>query len=136
MIWTMSSSPFRSEESRSVVVRILDYMFGGQFPDAAATVVNTVIRKSAHVTEYAIFTGILYYAIRPSTESGRIWNRSAAIQSGLIGAGFAILDEIHQAFVPGRGTSASDVAIDCIGVLLSILVLYRTAGSGQRFERP
>ena len=34
---------------------------------------------------------------------------------------YAVLDELHQSFVPGRGATMSDVGIDSIGAGLGIL---------------
>ena len=33
-------------------------------------------------------------------------------------------DEIHQIFVPGRGPSVTDVAIDTVGALLGVLSVW------------
>ena len=45
---------------------------------------------------------------------------------------FAASDELHQAFVPTRGPSVVDVAIDCLGALIVLgglaLLERRTAG--------
>jgi len=35
---------------------------------------------------------------------------------------YAIFDEIHQSFVPGRSSTIKDILIDCIGILLAILI--------------
>lgn len=35
---------------------------------------------------------------------------------------YAISDEVHQLFVPGRFSTIKDVLIDCIGILLAILI--------------
>ncbi|APW59710.1 VanZ family protein [Paludisphaera borealis] len=37
---------------------------------------------------------------------------------------FAMSDEYHQTFVPGRGGTWTDVAIDCLGAGLAALVCY------------
>ncbi len=37
---------------------------------------------------------------------------------------YAISDEIHQRFVPGRGASTQDVFIDFIGIVAGILICY------------
>lgn len=42
----------------------------------------------------------------------------------LISLFVAILDEIHQSFVPLRGPGLEDVAIDLIGAILSISLYY------------
>jgi VanZ family protein len=74
---------------------------------------DTILRKGAHVTEYAIFGLLLTRAI------GR------ELPAFLLGVGYAITDEIHQHFVTGRHSSPIDVAIDSTGVLIGVLVFVR-----------
>lgn len=40
-----------------------------------------------------------------------------------VGIIYAISDELHQSFIPGRSPSAIDVGIDTAGVILGILVV-------------
>jgi len=49
----------------------------------------------------------------------------------LLTLGYAGLDEWHQAFVPGRFASASDLALDGTGAMLAV-ALFRLAGAGGR----
>ena len=42
----------------------------------------------------------------------------------LWGIAAACIDETIQVFVPGRGPGLRDVAIDCLGVLLGIVLLH------------
>ncbi len=44
--------------------------------------------------------------------------------SAIIGLLYAISDEIHQAFIPGRGPLVSDVFIDFSGVIMGIFIAY------------
>ena len=74
---------------------------------------DTILRKSAHVTEYAILALLLMRAIGRETPAF------------LIGVGYAVTDELHQHFVRGRHASPIDVAIDSTGVLIGILVFVR-----------
>ena len=74
---------------------------------------DTILRKGAHVTEYAILGLLLVRAI------GR------ELPAFLIGVGYAITDEVHQHFVSGRHSSPIDVAIDSTGVLIGLLVFVR-----------
>jgi len=86
---------------------------------------DTILRKGAHVTEYAIFGLLLARAI------GR------ELPAFLLGVGYAITDEIHQHFVSGRHASPIDVLIDTIGLALGIFVVRRlfqtrpVPGTGQ-----
>ena len=80
---------------------------------------DTILRKGAHVTEYAIFALLLVRAI------GR------ELPAFLLGVGYAITDEIHQHFVTGRHSSPIDVAIDSTGVLIGVLVFVRAQRWGR-----
>jgi len=35
---------------------------------------------------------------------------------------YAISDEVHQVFVPGRFSSISDIMVDLVGILLAVLI--------------
>lgn len=73
------------------------------------------IGRLAHVVEYAGLTVWLYRAL--AFERGR--KRLYALSLG--GAlAYALLDEIHQAFVPGRICSLVDVAWDLVGALAAL----------------
>ena len=74
---------------------------------------DLVLRKLAHLAEYAVFGAVLYRAL------GR---EPAAIA---IGSLYAITDEVHQSFVAGREGSPLDWAIDSAGVVAGVLVLSR-----------
>jgi VanZ family protein len=72
---------------------------------------DTVLRKCAHVTEYAILGFLLLRAL------GR------ELPALLLGVVYAATDELHQHFVAGRHASPVDLAIDTLGVLIGVLVV-------------
>jgi VanZ family protein len=72
-----------------------------------------VLRKCAHMTEYAIL-GVLLL---------RAFGREAP--AFLAALAFAASDELHQHFVAGRHGSAVDVAIDAIGITFGLLAWTR-----------
>jgi len=74
---------------------------------------DTVLRKGAHITEYAILGLLLYRALE----------REALALA--VGIAYAATDELHQHFVSGRHASPVDVAIDAVGVSLGMLVWLR-----------
>jgi VanZ family protein len=74
---------------------------------------DLALRKLAHAAEYAVLAALLVRA------TGR--NRLAFA----LGTLYAVSDEIHQAFVPGRMGASLDVAIDVLGVACGI-VLWQT----------
>ena len=77
---------------------------------------DLILRKCAHVTEYAVLAFLLARAI------GR------AAPAFLLGVLYAASDEFHQSFVSGRHASPIDVAIDSVGLLIGILAWRRLVG--------
>ena len=74
---------------------------------------DTVLRKGAHITEYAVLGALLYRAL------GR---EAPALAAGIV---YAATDELHQHFVRGRHASPVDVAIDAVGVTIGIVAWTR-----------
>jgi VanZ family protein len=74
---------------------------------------DLLLRKLAHAAEYAILGALLVRALqRP------YW-------ALVLGVAYAISDEIHQTFVPGRQGSPIDVLIDSAGVLAGVVLAAR-----------
>ena len=71
---------------------------------------DLVLRKIAHVSEYALLGALLLRAL------GR------EVPAFVAGIAYAITDEIHQHFVSGRHASPIDVAIDAAGLGLGMLL--------------
>jgi len=74
---------------------------------------DTILRKGAHLTEYAVLGGLLYRAL------GR---EPLALA---VGIAYAATDELHQYFVRGRHASPVDVAIDAVGIAVGMLLWLR-----------
>jgi VanZ family protein len=75
---------------------------------------DLVLRKLAHVVEFAVLGALLARAVR---------REPAAIA---LGALYAVTDEIHQSFVAGRQGSPLDWTIDSAGVVVGVLLVTRT----------
>lgn len=80
------------------------------------SILSLIVRKLAHFTEYFIL-GLLVYNLIYS-------NQKKACFAIIICVLYAISDEIHQLFVPGRSCQVLDVIIDSSGSLLGIILLY------------
>jgi VanZ family protein len=74
---------------------------------------DLVLRKLAHVGEFAALGALLVRALR---------NEPAAIALGSL---YAVTDEIHQTFVGGRHGSPLDWAIDTAGVVAGVMLWIR-----------
>jgi VanZ family protein len=75
---------------------------------------DTILRKAAHATEYAILALLLFRAV------GR------ELPAFAIGFAYAVSDEIHQEFVRGRHASPFDVSMDAAGLAVGLLLLHAT----------
>jgi VanZ family protein len=74
---------------------------------------DLVLRKLAHVSEYALLGLLLARATR------------RPVVAVALAAGYAVTDEIHQTFVRGRHGAPLDVAIDTTGALVGVLLWLR-----------
>ena len=80
---------------------------------------DTILRKLAHLAEYAILGALLLRASRHPVV--------AVVLAGL----YAVTDEVHQLFVEGRHGAPLDVGIDSVGALAGVLV-WRWASDRRR----
>jgi len=82
--------------------------------------VHFVVRKGAHMTEYALLALLLLRALSHDRGDARKWLSSAWVLATAYGAS----DELHQLFVPGRNGSIVDVMIDSAGAALGLCAWY------------
>lgn len=79
-------------------------------------IIGTIMRKTAHVLEYALLGALLQLLCR-------CYGISNGWLAMAIGVAYAATDEIHQAYVPGRLGTPVDVLIDAIGVIIGIGII-------------
>lgn len=85
-----------------------------------------VFRKIAHMLEYAILT---WLTVRVLRFSGKVEFNRALVLGALIAVLYAVSDEYHQTFIPGREGTARDVIIDSIGVAVFVWYYKRVGGN-------
>lgn len=92
--------------------------------------IHTPIRKVAHMTEYMIFSWTVAFPFLLYKK------RKDGISKGafIFCVCYAILDEIHQLFVPDRSGQIRDVLIDSIGILIGIFVFRKIYGATHSSE--
>ena len=117
-IFIISATPgdVSSEESGfivSLLTGIVAMFSGGHAAALDLSLLELLVRKGAHMTEYAV----LFLLYR------RALNLSGAHRPGIIALllciAYAATDEFHQLFVDGRGGSPVDVLIDTAGAALA-----------------
>lgn len=115
MIFIFIMSSFNSNESSNqsnFIVNILSNIFN----ISNIEILSLIVRKLAHFIEYTIL-GILVYNLIYS------YNKKIYI-STIICIIYAISDEMHQLFVPGRSCQITDILIDSMGSVTGIILLY------------
>lgn len=78
--------------------------------------INHIVRKNAHFFAYLVLGILVINALRISGVNGY---RGVAIALGICVL-YAISDEVHQLFVPGRSGEVRDVLIDSAGASVGI----------------
>jgi VanZ family protein len=127
LIWLMSTGWFSGDRTAAIVLPVLATLFPGASP-AELRAIHQGIRKLAHFTEYLVLSVLLYRALR----TGRGWNFRAAGLAFTIAGVYALSDEFHQWFVPGRTAAATDCLIDVSGAAAAQgFLAARSRGSGR-----
>jgi len=129
VIFFFSSQPSdeSSKVSGFVTEKLLDLsrlVFG---EENAAVIKNFVfgntliIRKAGHVTEFLIL-GLLMSSLLK-----RLLLNKFVLTSIIFCTLYAVSDEIHQAFVPGRVPAVTDVLIDSVSAAIGVVVVLLLA---------
>jgi len=108
LIFTLSTSAFSAFNTAKIIDPIVRWLIPG-ISAASVDVCHSFVRKAAHFTEY----GILFWLLVRGPMAQRPY---LALMLCVV---YALTDEGHQAFVPGRTASLYDVALDSTGALFS-----------------
>ena len=122
-----------SGRESNAIVQMLAQLFGME-PEA----IKFGVRKAAHFAEYLVLGCALVPVAKERGRSGsgsaagkRERNGSSASVRGIgnacflawcIGTAYAVTDEVHQFFVPGRSCELRDMCIDSCGVIAGVLI--------------
>ena len=108
--------------SGSLLKKILDFL---HFSTDQMDFWEMILRKGAHFGVYFVLAILSAVAFR----SSGIPLRKGVWLALLLSAAYAVTDEVHQYFVPGRAMRAFDVFIDTCGAATGLLV-YLAVRSG------
>ena len=115
-----------SSEESGRVVDLIVRLFQGVAPIDRETLVF-IVRKGAHFTEYMILGCFMVPAVEEWMSPDQAQMPDPAWRnrfiSWLAGTLYAVTDEIHQSFVPGRSCELRDIGIDSCGVLTGVLIV-------------
>ena len=114
----IGSTDLMSAEHTSRFIGPFLRWFAPEITDATVTSIQLIVRKCAHLMEYAILSALLLRALRQHLLAAR----SVAF---VLAALYAVVDEFHQSFVPSRTGSPWDVLTDSIGAILGLVIYVR-----------
>jgi VanZ family protein len=106
-----------------LVVMAAIFFLSAQPSDGHHPPLVVVLRKLAHVTEYAILTLCWWRALRGLGVARA--NRAAVALAVAIALLYSASDEFHQTFISGRHGTPVDVLIDAIGMTIAAVIASR-----------
>lgn len=77
-----------------------------------------IISNLMHIPAYGLLTFLWLKAFVRTKNGSQFLTVNAIILTGLVL--FALSDEIHQSFVPGRSASCMDVGLDILGIFFGL----------------
>jgi VanZ family protein len=86
-----------------------------------------------HGLEYLILGALLYRAFALSRPA--LGYALLALVSWGLAAAYALSDEYHQSFVPGREVSLSDILADLLGAVVGVVLLHELYKRYERIRR-
>ncbi|HEX3282643.1 MAG TPA: VanZ family protein [Pyrinomonadaceae bacterium] len=120
LISLASTSEFSALNTSRVFRPLILWIFPNLSEEGVAAV-HFVTRKLGHFSEYAVLGILSARAFAGSAKDfiQRHWFQIAL----LLITCYALLDEFHQSFVPGRTASIYDSVIDVVGGLTALLLI-------------
>jgi VanZ family protein len=77
---------------------------------------NILFRKSAHIFVFGVLAMLIFKCLEP--------RRHTYLLAWVLTVFYAIFDEWHQSFIPGRVATMKDVMFDSFGALVALLLMY------------
>jgi VanZ family protein len=76
-----------------------------------------LVKKGGHLIAYSLLALAYLHGL------GR-QNHAVYLAAWMLAAAYALTDELHQSFVPGRGSWLGDVGIDAAGAALALFLSW------------
>jgi VanZ family protein len=134
-----STDAFSGSHTSLIFIPLLRWLSRGQLSMDAMEYIHFLIRKCAHLTEYALLAVLVWRALNRAGRiratgmtAPEIW-RTLGLAL-LICIPYAASDEFHQSFIPSRTSSVRDVAIDTAGAMIALTIIglvHRRSGDIQ-----
>lgn len=120
--FSSDSASTSSKKSDGLIIKIGEFVskhrLNSYDAQLAVEKFSFIVRKSAHFSIYFILGLLLISLVLEYIPM----NKVSIIIALLISFLYAVSDEVHQYFVPGRSCEVRDVLIDTCGALLGIFI--------------
>jgi VanZ family protein len=80
--------------------------------------IDFVVRKLGHMAIFGVLALLIWRALAGTRKWRFPWAWALVMT-----VFYAITDELHQAFVPGRNASGWDIGIDAVGALIAVVIV-------------
>jgi len=123
IFWFSSQSGDDSQSSSDFFTNKIVKFFNisdQQTENSLKEIVSFIVRKSAHFMIYFVGGFFIYGFVN----SFKLLPKNVLYYSVLLGFLYAVSDEIHQYFVPGRAAQIRDVFLDTFGVFLMVVIRW------------
>ena len=81
-----------------------------------------LLRKTAHIAEFAILAYLVTRALSTPHPRDTGHQQHPVPLAGVLSLAYAVTDELHQYFVPGRSCRPEDILIDAVGISLGLIL--------------
>jgi len=115
-IATFSTDLFSARHTESILLRIF-HLFHHRISYHQFNIVHVFVRKVAHFSVYGLLSLMSFYSWRVTFPGRLRWEFKWSGLALLLTLLAASLDEFHQGYVPSRGSSIHDVALDMLGAM-------------------
>ena len=123
----IGSTDLGSSQRTSRIIGPILRFFKPDVTDETIRAVQLVVRKTGHVTVYAVLAALAWRGRKVAQglklkEGGWNWPEMWGIVAFC--AVYAVTDELHQKFVSSRQASPVDVGFDTLGATCALLMIY------------
>jgi len=117
-----TSSGEKSGFLANLVLNFLGFITNKNLSYFNIELINFVIRKFAHISEYFLLMLSNYYFFSNIIKNKNI--RIILLYSLLFTLAYSISDEFHQSFISTRVGTYHDVLIDSVGILIAYFIIF------------
>ena len=110
-----------SEVSGGLSSRLAEFilqLFGRPADAAAVSIADNVIRNISHGFVFFVLGLLVSYAF----ETVNVHEFANAGLAFIVSSIYAVSDEVHQIFIPGRAGQLTDFLVDALGIVIAIVV--------------